>query len=121
MTELTCIVCPRGCKITVEDSSPQSFKASGYSCKRGEKYAFDEMTAPKRTLTSTVIVKGGIHQRLPVKSSRAMDKALIVNACRALNGIEVNAPVSCGDVVVKNILNSGADIVATRDMDIINA
>ena len=58
--ELTCIVCPKGCQITVEfDESKRVLSVNGHTCKRGEEYANTECTAPRRTITTTVAVAGG--------------------------------------------------------------
>ena len=44
--ELTCIVCPRGCRLTIDDN----LNVTGNSCPRGAQYAKDEMTNPKRMI-----------------------------------------------------------------------
>ncbi len=36
--------------------------------------------------------------------------------CRALHDLTVEAPVAVGSVIVKNILNTGVDVVASRDL-----
>ena len=48
--ELTCIVCPMGCRITVENAGGE-YRVSGNTCKRGETYAIQAITCPMRTLT----------------------------------------------------------------------
>ena len=45
--QMTCLLCPRGCLLTVSDNG----EVSGNYCPRGLIYAKQEMTAPKRTLT----------------------------------------------------------------------
>lgn len=116
MRELICIVCPKGCHITVENEGKDSFSASGYSCQRGKEYAFNELHNPVRTITTTVVVENASYERLPVKTSVPVNKGMVFDICRFLNGIKVKAPISIGDVVVKNVLDSGADIIATRSM-----
>ena len=59
MTELTCIVCPRGCTLRIEERDGR-FTVTGNACKRGEQFATAEMTCPTRTLCTTVrTVSGG--------------------------------------------------------------
>lgn len=111
--EMICIVCPAGCRLTWEDG-----KVSGYSCPRGLDYATTEMTAPKRNVSSTVIlerVEG--HPRIPVKTDRTIDKALVKDAVKLLDGIVVKPPVQVGDVILENVLDSGVNFVATRDIE----
>ena len=52
MTELTCIVCPKGCRLNVDEEN--GFLVTGYGCSRGKEYGHKELTAPTRTLTSIV-------------------------------------------------------------------
>ncbi len=33
-----------------------------------------------------------------------------------LNSIEIEAPISMGDIIVKDILGTGVDVVATRNL-----
>jgi CxxC motif-containing protein len=53
---MNCIMCPLGCEmtVTVEDGAVTDVK--GNTCPRGAQYAKDEVTAPKRMLTSTVAI-----------------------------------------------------------------
>ncbi len=120
--DLVCIVCPRGCRLTLtlpEDgiSSPEAIRVEGNACPRGAEYARQELTAPQRVLTSTVRLSGGAFPRLPVKTSRPVPKEALRALMRLLDSVEAAAPVRTGDVLVKDALGTGADIVATRDAD----
>jgi len=112
MKELICIICPRGCLLKVDDS----FNVTGNFCPRGVSYAKDELTNPVRTLTTTVICTGFMSPRLPVKSDKPLPKSLILKAMRELDNISVNPPVHIGDVILENILNTGVNIVATKNI-----
>ena len=114
MKELVCIVCPRGCRLQIDET--QDLRVTGNGCKRGIEYAKAELTSPVRTLTSTVKIVGGCHPRLPVKTNRPIPKKLLRAAMETLNTLTVYAPISLGDVIIKNIAESGADLIATRDM-----
>ena len=50
---LTCIGCPMGCQVTVVLEGSEIKSISGYTCKRGERYAAREVTDPTRVLTTT--------------------------------------------------------------------
>lgn len=113
MKELICIVCPKGCRLTVDDK----LNVTGNGCNRGIKYAIDELTNPTRMITSTVKVEGGKLSRLPVVTSAPVPKDLIFDVMKEINKISVVAPVKVKAVVLKNVLNLGVDIVATRDID----
>ncbi|WP_066507113.1 DUF1667 domain-containing protein [Abyssisolibacter fermentans] len=116
--EMICITCPMGCHLTVEDdkSSESGYKVSGNICKRGEKYAVEELTNPTRVITSTVKIENGILKRLPVKTDGAIPKDLNFKCMEEINKVVVNAPISVGDVIIENILNTGINLVASRSM-----
>lgn len=112
--KLICIVCPMGCRLDVDVDD--NYKTTGNKCPRGVTYAYEEITAPKRVVTSTVKIEGGIHRRLPVKTERAIPKELIFECMKEINKVEVSSPVKMGDVLIEDILGTGVSLVATRDM-----
>jgi CxxC motif-containing protein len=114
MKELICIVCPKGCHLRVDEEN--GFAVTGNSCPRGESYGKTELQNPTRVLTSTVCISGGIHRRLPVKTNTPIPKGLLFEAMRCLDTVKVQAPVHAGEVIVSNLLSTGADVVAARDM-----
>lgn len=115
--ELTCIICPKGCQIRVElDESKRVLSVSGHTCKRGEDYANTECTAPKRTITSTVAVEGG--GVVPVKTDSTVPKELMMECMRVINSITAPKDTKLGDLLIKDILGTGANVVATRNAKI---
>lgn len=115
--QITCIVCPLGCTIEVAEEHGEP-AVSGHECSRGEKYALQEASDPRRILTGTVRVTGGWLPRLPVKTTAPIPKQLIPEAARLLAEISVAAPLRCGDLVAENFACSGADLVATRTLEV---
>lgn len=116
MVEMICICCPLGCRMTVEKTA-DGFEVKGNTCPRGKAYAIDEMTAPKRMVTSSVLVRGGNFNTASVKSSAPLPKEKIFDALETLNGVVLDAPIKEGDVAVKNVLGLGIDFVSTRDVE----
>jgi len=116
MREMICIVCPVGCRLQVDERPDGEIIVMGNGCNRGVPYAKKELTNPTRVITSTVKIKGGIHKRLPVKTSTDIPKGLNFDVMKELEGIEVESPIKVGTVLIKNVLGTGADIVATRNM-----
>ncbi len=107
---ITCINCPMGCPLTVEINGDE-IKVSGNTCKRGETYGKQEVTNPKRVVTSLVRIKDGAV--VSCKTNQAIDKAMIFKVLNELRKVEVALPVKIGDVIIANVLGTGADIVAT--------
>jgi CxxC motif-containing protein len=114
--EIVCIVCPTGCRIHVNGSDGEHLKVSGNECKRGEEYALKEITDPRRTLITTVQIDHGTLRRLPVRTNREIPKRSIFPCMEVINRVRVEAPVEVGQVIVADILGTGADVVATRSM-----
>lgn len=114
MKDMICILCPVGCRIKVDEND--DYKVTGNQCPKGAGYGKKELTFPTRTITSTVKIKNAIHNRLPVKTSVEIPKGKIFEIMKELDNVEVVAPVKVGDVIIENVLGTGADIIATRDM-----
>ena len=55
--ELICIVCPKGCHLTAEQTA-EGWQTAGYGCPRGQQYGVAEMINPTRVVTSTVRIIG---------------------------------------------------------------
>ena len=113
MREVTCIVCPKGCRIFADEGN----RLSGAGCERGIAYVQAELENPTRMVTSTVRLTGSGLPRLPVKTSAPIPKKMMMRAAALLNDVTAAAPVKCGDVIVKNILDTGVDFVATKSAE----
>lgn len=109
-----CIICPIGCELVVEKIEDEVV-VEGNKCPRGENYGIEEYLDPKRLFISVVRCKNGELPVVSVKSSRPISKSLIPVFSRHLADMELEAPVRINEVIVKNILNTGVDIVATRE------
>lgn len=114
MTEMICIVCPKGCRLKVD--ADDGFKVYGHSCARGEEYGRVELSNPTRVITSTVKISRAAHRRCPVKTKSAVPKHLVFEAMRLLDGVELSSPVMEGQVVVEDVCGTGIPFVATRDL-----
>ena len=107
---LTCIECPIGCSITVELDEGKVVSVKGNACPRGDLYARNEVTAPKRVVTSTVRAEGGV--MVPVKTDTPVPKDEIFEIMQKINAVTCKLPVKIGDVLLENIAD-GANLVAT--------
>ena len=115
MKQFICTVCPRGCRLSVDEDN--DYKVTGNTCPRGAVYGRNEAIDPRRTLTSTVKITGARLTRCPVRTSEAIPKKLMSEAMAEINRITVNAPVRRGNVIITNILDTGINLIATRDME----
>lgn len=115
--EITCIVCPLGCQMEIiEGSGLKDYIVTGNACSRGEKYAIKELTNPTRVVTTTVKLKNSCLLRLPIKTDIPIPKEMIFACMKELDSIEVEAAVKAGDIILENILGTGANIISTRSI-----
>ncbi|GHV63205.1 NAD(FAD)-dependent dehydrogenase [Spirochaetia bacterium] len=142
MRSLTCIVCPIGCALTVEEGEKgvDGFPAltiNGNRCPRGAVYAKEEIRAPKRVVTATcaiveeadsITVGGGaesiaVHRgmyaprRVPVKTVESCPREKINALLADIYKTRVKLPVKAGDTVIADWQGSGINVVAVRALE----
>ncbi|MEG2786626.1 MAG: DUF1667 domain-containing protein [Romboutsia sp.] len=116
MKNVTCTVCPMGCALVVSKVDGE-YKVEGNTCKRGAKYGVEEVTNPRRVITTTVKLSGSYLNLLPVKTNDSIPKELMFDIMKLLDRVEVSAPVSVGDVIIKDVLGTGVDVVSAKSME----
>ena len=115
--ELTCVVCPAGCRMTAElDENGCVISVKGNTCPRGKTYAESEITHPVRTLTSTVtvVLADGKTAMLPVRTSKPIPKEALFEAMDKIREMTVSAPVRMGDVLVDNFMEEETALIACK-------
>ncbi len=113
---LICTACPQGCTLTAVIENGEVIEVRGYNCKKGLDYGVAEMTDPRRMVATTVKVKNGFHPLLPVYTERPVPKPLIPQILDEIRKVEVTAPVKMKSVIVENVLGTGVNVLASRDM-----
>ncbi|MDD7306231.1 MAG: DUF1667 domain-containing protein [Peptoniphilaceae bacterium] len=117
--KMYCINCPNGCLLTVNYGEDKKIlSVEGNLCPKGISYAEDEIKDPKRMLTSVVSVEGSDRPMLAVISDGALPKRSLEEAVRSLREIHVKAPIKAGDLIVKDILGTGVNIVAAQSLNV---
>jgi len=112
--QLTCIECPKGCKITVDMDGDKINGITGFSCKKGEAYAREEIVDPKRILTSSVLTKGLGLKMIPVRTNKPIPKSELMEAMEEIKKIRLAKPVNAGDVIQKDFIVPGVDLISAR-------
>ena len=109
--KIVCVQCPRSCLLSVD-----VFKGivEGNSCRRGKECAINEIVAPKRGVTTTVrVFLNEDYVMVPVKTNKKINKDLVFECIKTIKKYKVRAPIKFGDVLIHNILNTGADVIST--------
>ena len=86
----------------------------GNKCKKGVEYAQEEVLNPRRMLTSSVLILGAELPIVSVKTLYPIPKEKIFDALAEIKRIIIKAPVKSGDVIIKNVADTGVDIAATK-------
>jgi CxxC motif-containing protein len=114
--KLICVTCPKGCRLEVTHDGQTVIQVVDAGCKRGQDYAAGELTDPRRMVATTVRITGALHPLLPVHTASPFPKPRIPDLLAELRQVEIQAPVTTGQVILNNILGTGVDILASRDM-----
>jgi len=115
MKNFVCVICPRGCRLTVEGEG-DNLTVTGNSCPRGAKYAVQELKCPMRLLSTTVKLEGGTLCRCPVRTAGQIPRSRLMEAAAEAAKVTLTAPVKRGQVVISNICGTGEDLIVTRDI-----
>ena len=111
-----CVICPIGCEVDVVHDGDRIISMEGNKCKKSEEFVKQELIEPMRVLTSTVRIQGARWPIIPVRTDKAVPKRLFPRIMSQLRRIELQAPISMLDVVVKDVAGTGANVIATRTM-----
>lgn len=114
MKNLICIVCPRGCRLSVDEEN--GFAVTGNQCPRGAEYGKNEIMNPVRTLTTTMRIESETMKLCPVRTEKPIAKDKMFEAVRLLSSVSLKAPVRIGDKAFENLLSTGIDVIVTRDI-----
>lgn len=108
--EMICIMCPMGCHLSVKKVGDE-IQVSGNGCNRGVVFAKEEMTCPKRIVTSSVKTTEGVKS---CKTTNPVPKSMIFEVMKEIEKLRLSK-VKFGQVVIKDVLGTGADIIITAN------
>ncbi len=110
---LTCVLCPIGCPIDAVRQGGD-LDVSGNECPKGVDFAVQEILHPKRNLSASVPLKGTVSRMVSVRLSSPVPRDMIFPVLIAIAALRPEAPVRRGQVLIADVLNTGADVIATR-------
>ena len=114
--KIICVACPLGCEIEIEGNDTTVERVSGNRCKRGLAYAEQEVLHPMRLLTASVRVSGASRRMLPIRSTKPIPKEALLRSMEVIRRTKVAAPIKDHQVIIPNILATGADMVASMPL-----
>jgi len=114
--EIICILCPMGCKISVEIDN-EVINVANAGCKLGRDFSIQEVKAPMRDFFSTVRVKSGKIGVVSIRSTGPVPKSMLMPCAVEVAKVVLSAPVKLGDKILENILSLHVDIIATKNVE----
>lgn len=73
----------------------------------------------KEIFTSVVRIKGDPNNKVvSVKSTEPVEISIWKELSKVIGRIYVSTPIKVGDLICKNIMNTGVDIVCTKTIEI---
>jgi CxxC motif-containing protein len=113
---IICIGCPLGCNVTLKIDIKGEIEAlTGNQCKEGREYVVAEFRAPVRVFTATVLTETG-GRLLAVRTDKPVHKDQLKELMGAVAKLRMVSPVKAGQVLVPNILGTGADLVVSNSI-----
>ncbi|MFA7376409.1 MAG: DUF1667 domain-containing protein [Acholeplasmataceae bacterium] len=109
---MTCVRCPIGCQLMIHDN-----EITGNRCKRGYEYARQELSCPKRLVTTTIKTTSKVNPRLPVKTDDMIEKKYVFDVILEARKLTVSPPVNIGDILIENLFKTGVNLVSTKKID----
>lgn len=117
--ELICVVCPNGCRLSAtvnDDGSVEIGKIEGELCKKGLKWAKQEVVNPVRTISSNVVVEGGDFSLVSVRTDAPIPLKDIMIVMDVIKRKRLKAPVCVGDILIEKPAGVRCNIIATRNV-----
>ena len=115
--EIICIECPLACRVSLSvDEAGKISESVGYQCRVGKRYSEKEYKSPKRILTTVVKTSDSVRHVLPVRTDKPVPKGMLKQCVQSLADIRVKPPLKVGEIIVSNVLNTGADVICSDDL-----
>jgi len=120
---LTCTICPVGCLLEITKKANEEYDVEGNKCSRGITYAYNEIIEPVRILTTSAYTYTKQTQNsrtkepvreIAVRTNKPIPLSIMKQAAKEVRNFKIEGEVSIGDVIIENILGTGADIIVTR-------
>ncbi|MDA3937964.1 MAG: DUF1667 domain-containing protein [Spirochaetia bacterium] len=114
--DMICISCPMGCRISAEWGKENIITVTGNKCQRGDVYGKEEILSPRRVVTATLNINSSWLGRLPVMTTGTLPKEFIDSLLNKIYKFDLDVPIVRNDIIIKNISNTGIDLIATRSV-----
>ncbi|MDR1651313.1 MAG: DUF1667 domain-containing protein [Synergistaceae bacterium] len=117
--EFLCVVCPNGCILEAEyeekgEGGRELIFFAGNRCARGEKWVRQEIEDPMRTISSSILVRGGDFPLASVRTTAPIPLTKVRDVMDEIRKAALDAPLYIGQVVLVNPAGAETNIIVTR-------
>lgn len=68
-------------------------------------------------LTTTVKIESETSCLLPVKTDKPISRDKLKKAMKRVSKVQMKAPISVGDIVIKNFMEKGTNLISTKSVE----
>jgi CxxC motif-containing protein len=111
---LTCVLCPVGCELEIAKNAAGELQVAGNQCDKGPPWALEEVLHPRRNLATSVPAEGTAARMVSVRLTAAVPRELVFPILAEIAQLRPRTPVRRGQVLIADVLGTGADVIATR-------
>jgi CxxC motif-containing protein len=101
------------CEIQISDDDG-NLQITGNRCGRGYQFVQKHLDEEQRIVTGRCLLSGGQMSRLPVSTNKKVPGSQVSDILEVIQNTRVQAPIKRGQVIIENILGTGADVIAQR-------
>ena len=114
--EIICILCPNACVMDVrfDPEAKEIVAIAKNRCNKGKLYAAQEVFDPRRSVMTVVPIVSKRWKVTSVLTSAPVPKEKIFAVYDEIKKVRLQAPVEKGEVIIRNVCGTGADIIVTR-------
>ena len=111
--EIICTECANRCKLLVEQHG-EEIVVTGNRCPRGLKSGREEFLGERVVVHGVVRSSVAEEGKVQVKTSCAVQKGMVYKVTLAMKRIKLDREVCVGEVIVKNISSTDADLIVSE-------
>jgi CxxC motif-containing protein len=113
----TCLLCEKNCRLEADVQGETLLGLRGQGCQKGFDFILSRISPQGKIVSTSVLVTNHSLRFLPVRTGKAVDKALTSKILEEARKITVTPPIRYGQVILRNVAGSGTELISTKALD----
>lgn len=114
----TCPKCEKACSLQIDYQGSTLFSVVGHKCHQGVVFAETLLGPALKTVSASVLVNGGAYPMVAVRTSKGVTSEQALKIIQEAGRLKVDAPVRMGQVLCRNVAQTGVDLIAARAVEL---